>query len=51
MKFWTKTKEAFNTWVFKLAEANKKQFGSSKPDCCSLLNSRKEASNERPDSH
>jgi hypothetical protein len=51
MTFWSKIKKAFNARLIKLAEANKKQFGSSRPDCCSLLNSRKEASNERPDNH
>ncbi len=34
MSFWKKIKRAVKSWIDKTAESNKRQFGSSPPDCC-----------------
>jgi hypothetical protein len=36
MKAFTRVRKAFNRWLEKLAESNKEQFGSDRPDCCQM---------------
>jgi hypothetical protein len=36
MRAFTRVREAFNRWLRKLAESNREQFGSDRPDCCQM---------------
>lgn len=42
MKFWDTLKAFIHNWLEKTARSNQEQFGGTKPDCCDLLNSKKE---------
>jgi len=43
MSIWRRIINTYKAWLLKMAAENQKQFNNSKPDCCSLLNEKKEA--------
>ncbi|MDP7420455.1 MAG: LDCC motif putative metal-binding protein [bacterium] len=46
MNLWEKIKRALNTWLSGLARENKKQFGSSRLDCCNVKKEKTEGVNK-----
>lgn len=45
MKIWEKIEAIWEKWLAKLADNNRRQFGSQKADCCNLLNSKSKGGN------
>ncbi len=46
MTIWNAVKEKYQNWLNSMSEANRKQFGEKTPDCCGLLNDRKNSHKE-----
>ena len=41
MTVWKAIQQKYQNWLNRLSEANRKEFGDKKPDCCGLLDDQK----------